>query len=126
VLTVLTVLFVASGLLLGVQIAFIWGLRRSRRGPSDRLLGALILFPLGYFTGASAFGWPTPGSLAESAGLLTGLADRALFVALTVVPAAVVVAVLVRSGVTRRLEEWSAGPGELSASTTSAPPPEQG
>ena len=97
----------ASGLFLGVLLTCLWGLRRSRRNRAELLLVALTLLPIAYFWGADAWGWPTPGSIAESSGLLTGPADRALSVGATVGTAVLVVAVLVRSRVTRRLEGWS-------------------
>jgi hypothetical protein len=104
---VLIVLATASGLLLGGQLAGIWGLRKAERVRPELLLVALVLVPIAYFWGASAWGWPTPGSIAKDSGLLTRPVDRVLFVGVTLGTAAVVVAVLARSGVTRRMESWS-------------------
>ena len=70
----------------------------------------LVLLPIAYFSAAEAFGWPTPGSIAESSGLGTEPVDRALFAGTIVVTAVIAVAVLVRSGVTQRLERWSVTP----------------
>ena len=98
---------VASGLLVGVQLAGIWGLRRAKGVGPELLLVALVVLPILYSWGAEAFGWPTPGSIAESSGLLARPVDRALLLGTGVGTAVVVVAVLVRSGVTRRLERWS-------------------
>ena len=100
-----------SGLLLGVLVTCLWGLRKSRRDGAELLLVALTLLPVAYFWGADTWGWPTPGSIAESSGLLAGPADRALSVGTTILTAVVVVAVLVRSGVTRRLERGSGRSG---------------
>jgi hypothetical protein len=105
---VLSVIGVASGLLLGVQLAGIWGLRRSRGVWPDLLLVGLAVLPIAYFWGADAFGWPTPGSVAESSGLVNEPVDRALLAGTSLATAVVTVAVLVSSGVTRRLERWSA------------------
>jgi len=104
---VLIGLGVASGLLLGVHLTCLWGLRRSRGVRSELLVVALVLLPVAYFWGAEAFGWPTPGSIAESSGLLTGPVDRALVVGIVVATTTVTVGVLVKSGVTRGLERWS-------------------
>ncbi|MCW2700767.1 MAG: hypothetical protein JWQ45_2302 [Blastococcus sp.] len=102
------VIGVASGLLLGVLVAWIWGLRKSQGVRPVVLLVALAVLPTAYFWGAEAFGWPTPGSIAESYGLLGKPLDRALFGGASVVTTVLTVAVLVRSGVMRRLERWSA------------------
>jgi hypothetical protein len=98
---------VAPGLLLGVHLTCVWGLRKSQGVRPEALLVALTVLPIAYFWGAEAFGWPTPGSIAESTGAVTEPVDRALVAAIIVVTAVVVVAVLVRSGVMRRLESWS-------------------
>jgi hypothetical protein len=126
---VLILLGVASGLLLGVLVTCVWGLRKTRRDGAELLLVALTLLPIAYFWGADAWGWPTPGSIARSAGLLTRPADRALSVGTTIVTAVVVVALLLRWGVPRRLERWSGTSEEpapapwSSSSPTSAVPP---
>ena len=101
------VIGVMSGLLLGVYLTCLWGLRKARGVRSDALLVVLLIAPLAYFWGAEAFGWPTPRSAAEAHGLVTGSVDRALVVGIIVVTAVVTVAVLVRTGMTRRLERWS-------------------
>lgn len=101
------VIGVASGLLFGVLIVSIWGLRKSQGVLPVLLLVALAVIPMAYFGGAEAFGWPTPGTIAETFGLGTEPADRVVFTGTIVVTAVVAVAVLVKSGVTRRLERWS-------------------
>jgi hypothetical protein len=100
---------VASGLLLGVYLTCLWGLRKSRGVRPDLLVVGLVVLPVAYFGGAELFGWPTPGSIAESSGAMNGL-DRALMAGSIVVTAVAVVAVLVRSGATQRLERWSVTP----------------
>jgi hypothetical protein len=104
---VLIVLGAASGLLLGGQLACFWGVRKADRVGPELLQVALLLLPMAYFWSASLWGWPTPGSIARDAGLLTGPTARALSVGITIGTAVVVAAVLVRSGATRRLERWS-------------------
>ena len=101
---------VVSGALLGVFVAAIWGLRRTGRVGPELLMVALALLPTVYFAGAGPIGWPTPGSIAESAGAVPEHSDRWLLAGTGVATAVVVVAVLVRAGVTRRLEEWARRP----------------
>jgi hypothetical protein len=107
---VLIVIGVASGLLLGGYLTCLWGLRKSRGVRPDLLVVGLVLLPIAYFSGAEAFGWPTPGSIAVSTGAVTGFDDRWLLVGITAVTAVVTVAVLVKVGATRRLERWSVTP----------------
>jgi len=104
---VVFVIGVASGLLFGVLVVWLWGLRKSQGVRPVLLLVALAILPILYFGGAEVFGWPTPGSIAESFGLGPEPGDRVLFTGTIVVTAVVTVAALVRSGVTRRLERWS-------------------
>jgi hypothetical protein len=107
---VLVVIGVLAGLLWGVWMACFWGLHKSRRVWPDLLLVALLLSQVAYAWGVDGFGWPTPGSIAESIGAATGPADQWLLAGISLVTTAVVVAVLVRAGVTRRLERWSREP----------------
>jgi hypothetical protein len=108
---VLVLLGVASGSLTGVQLAGIWGLRRAKGVGPGLALVALVVLPIAYYWSAEAFGWPTPGSIAESSGLVPRLVDRGLLLGIGAGTAVLVVATLVRSGVTRRLESWSATAG---------------
>ena len=103
----LIVLGMTSGLLTGAQLAGIWGLRKAERVGPELLLIALVLLPILYYWGAEAWGWPTPGSTAESFGLPGEPVERVPFAGLAVGTMVLTVAVLVRSGATRRLEEWS-------------------
>ena len=106
----LIVIGLAAGLLWGVWMACFWGLRKSQRVWPELLLVALVLSQVAYAWGVDGFGWPTPGSIAEYTGAARGQADQGLLAGLSLVTTGVVVAVLVRSGVTRRLERWSREP----------------
>jgi hypothetical protein len=104
---VVIVIGVATGVIAGVWGAWLWGLRKARGVRPELLTVGLALSPIVFFWGADLVGWPTPGSIAVSTGAVTEPADRWLLAGIEVVTAVVVVAVLVRSGVTRRLERWS-------------------
>ena len=106
----LIVIGVVSGALLGAFVAAVWGLRRTERAGSEVLLLVLALFPALYFYGAGPLGWPTPGSIAVSAGAVTEPADRWLLTGTGVATAVVAVGVLVAAGATRRLEKWARRP----------------
>lgn len=106
----LIVIGVVSGGLLGVLLSALWGLRKAKGGGAELLMVALMLLPIAFFYGADLIGWPTPGSIAVSTGAVTKTADRWFLAGTQLVTAAVVVAVLVKTGVTRRLERWSRKP----------------
>lgn len=101
---------VVTGLLAGVWATVVWSLRKAKRVGPELLLVVLALSPVLYFWGADAYGWPTPGSIAESGGAATDRAGHGLLVGIEFATAAVVVAVLVKAGVLRRLERWSKQP----------------
>ncbi|NEK87495.1 hypothetical protein GCU60_17275 [Blastococcus saxobsidens] len=103
---------VVTGLLLGVWATCVWGLRKAKRVGPELLLVVLALSPILLSWGADASGWPTPGSIAESTGAVTDSAGHGLLVGIEFATAAVVVAVLVRAGATRRLESWSTSKAE--------------
>ena len=101
---------VASGLLAAVKFGALWGLRRANRAAPELLLVALVLLAVAYSWSVDAFGWPTPVSIARSSGLMTETADLWRLVGIAVGTNVVVMTVLVKSGVTRRLERWSRKP----------------
>lgn len=103
----LVVLGVVLGLVLGLSLACIWGLRRARRDKAVLLLLGFVLVPV-YFTAAEALGWPTPGSVARSAGLVSEPSDGTVLAAVIAVVAALTAVVFVRAGASRRLELWAA------------------
>ena len=106
----LIVIGVTAGVVSGVWAAWLWGLRKAQGVRPELLVVVLTLIPIAYFWGAEAFGWPTPRTIAESYGLGPEPAGRVLLAGIEVGTAVVAVAVLVRSGVTRRLERWSSAP----------------
>ncbi len=99
-----------AGSITALKLTSIWSLRKAKAGRPVLVLVALLLLPIAYSWGSDAFGWPTPGSLARSSGLLRGPVDVALLLGTAAATAAVTTAVLVASGVTRRLERWSREP----------------
>jgi len=107
---VLVLLGTVSGLLAAVKLAALWGLRRANRAGPELLLVALVLLPIAYSWSVDAFGWPTPVSIARSSGLMTETADLWRLVGIAVGTHVVVMTVLIRSGVTRRLQRWSRVP----------------
>ncbi len=106
----LIVIGVVTGLLAGVWATCIWGLRKAKRVGPELLLVALAVFPVLYFWAAGAYGWPTPASIAESTGTVTDRAGHGLLLGIEFATTAVVVAVLVKAGLTSRLERWSRQP----------------
>jgi hypothetical protein len=107
---VLIVIGVVTGLLAGVWATGVWGLRKARTVGPELLLVVLVLSPILYFWGADAYGWPTPGSIAESADAATEPVDRWLLAGAEFATAGIVMVVLVRAGVMRRIERWSRKP----------------
>lgn len=99
-----------SGLITAAKLTSIWSLRTAKAGRPVLVLIALLLLPIAYSWGSDAFDWPTPGSLARFSGLLRGPVDLALFLGTAAATAAVTTAVLVASGVPRRLGRWSREP----------------
>ena len=106
----LIVIGVLSGALLGVLVSALWGLRKAKGGGAELLMVALMLLPIAFFYGADLIGWPTPWSIAVTTGAAADSADRWLLAGTQLVTAAAVVAVLVKAGMTRRLERWSRTP----------------
>lgn len=107
----LFVLGAVSGLVTGAKLTCLWSLRRAKTGRPVLALVALLLLPIAYSWGSDAFGWPTPGSVARSSGLLREPVDWVVLLGTGGVTAAVTVWVLVTSGVVRRLEGWSRDEG---------------
>lgn len=95
------------GVLLGAWLAVLWGLRRARDGAPVALLLVLALVSAAYPLAAGLWGWPAPGSLAREAGVVESTADGVVLAATAAVVAAAVVALLVRSRASRRLEAWA-------------------
>jgi hypothetical protein len=73
----------------------------------ELLLVGLVLGQVVYIWGAELFGWPTPVSIAVSTGAVNEPVDRRLLAGIEIVTAVIVAAVLVWSGITRRVERWS-------------------
>ncbi len=101
---------VVTGLLAGLWSTSFWGLRKADRILPELLVVVLALLPVAFAWGPELFGWPSPGSIAESTGAVTDRAGHWLLVTIEFGTAAAVVAVLLRTGVPRRLERWSREP----------------
>ncbi len=99
-----------AGLITAGKLTCLWSLRKAKAGRPVLALSAVILLPIAYSWGSDAFGWPTPGSIARSSGLMGGTVDLAVFVGTGLATAGITTAVLVASGVTSRLERWSREP----------------